>query len=260
MAKEVTKAASTAVAAYDYGEHAGAGFENRSADDLSLPFLNILQPLSPQVVDETVPGAKAGKFFNTVTGEVFDKVRFIRCHHETKFVEWVPRDSGGGIAGVHEPSSQEVLRAKKDAGPRSNKLKIGQNDLVETKYVYGLVLNDNDEVVGFAVIAAKSTNLKPVKDWYTSTLMVQKGAPVYAFIAELSTVKQSNDKGTWYQIQAKPVNGNWKDSMINPAIDGHLLTEAKNLAEMIKSGAAKVDYSAEAKPNEGGGADDTVPF
>lgn len=254
---------STAMATYDYGADAGAGFDARGTDDISLPFLNILQPMSPQVVDETVEGAKAGRFFNTVTGEVSERVRFVWCHDERKFVEWIPRDAGGGIAGVYEPSDKIVLEAKKAAG-RTNKLKVNGNDLVETRYVYGLILDGDDNVVGFGVIPAKSTSLKPVKDWYTSMLMVGKNIPVFAFRADLGAEKKSNDQGTWYQLTAKAVGGNWRSSLLDPKdpAEAIVLQEAKSLREMIISGAAKVDYSAQAATGDSsaGAADEAVPF
>jgi len=262
MAKEVAKVQSGgAVAAYDYGEFGGQGFDDRSREAISLPYLNILQPLSPQVADGTVEGAKAGQFFNSVTGDLDDNVTFIWCHAETKFVEWVPREKGGGIVGVHEPSSDIVAAAKQAGGARASRLHVGDNELIETRYVYGLILDEALEVKGFAVIAAKSTNLKPVKNWYTSMMMQPKGPPIFAYLTKLGTEKQKNDRGTWHQLTAKPLNGQWKTSMINPSSHRHVLEEAKNLAEMVRTGAAKVDYAAESAPaTDTAPGDQAVPF
>jgi hypothetical protein len=44
-----TTTATDAVAAdnYDYGQDAGAGFENQTSEDVSVPFIVLLQPGSP---------------------------------------------------------------------------------------------------------------------------------------------------------------------------------------------------------------------
>lgn len=266
MAKEVTKVQSGgAVAAYDYGDMAGMGFEDRGRDAISLPYLNILQALSPQVSEETVAGAKAGMFFNNVTNDLDDKVKFLWCHAETKYVEWIPREKGGGFVAVHEPTSDVVAKAKQQGGSRATKLHVGDNDLIETRYVYGLALDDDLEIKSFVVLANKSKNLKVVRNWFTSMLINGgKDVPTFAFVAELFTTREKNEKGSWHQLAAKPALGKtWKDSKINPATHGHLLLEAKNLITMVKSGAAKVDYAADSKPSEAGeagGEGEAVPF
>lgn len=255
--------ASTAVAPnYDYGTYGSEGFESKGMQDISLPFLNVLQPLSPQVADGVIEGAKAGLYFNTVTNELAETVDFVWAYDEIKYVEWIPRDAGGGIAGVHDLDSDVVKKAKAAAGARSNKLKVGTNDLVETRYIYGLTLNPDGTVAGFAVIAAKSTNLKPARDWRTSMMMAGRNIPIFAYRTTLSTVKEKNDKGTWFKLQAKPYGGNWKTTaLIDPA--SGVLAEAKNLRDMIVAGTAKADYAAQAESGDHGAseaADGTAPF
>lgn len=249
--------------AYDYGEYGSEGFESKGMQDISLPFLNILQPLSPQVADGTLEGAKAGMFFNTVTNELSDSVTFVWCHDEIKYVEWIPRDAGGGIADVHDFDAEVVTKAKATAGARSNKLKVGNNDLIETRYIYGLVMNsEGTAAVGFAVIAAKSTNLKPARDWRTSMMMARRNTPIFAFRSVLTTVKEKNEKGTWFKLVAKPFGGSYKDTaLIDPSTG--ILAEAKNLKDMIATGSAKVDYKAQAESSEhgtAGGGDEEAPF
>ena len=103
--QEVAKTAPAgAVATYDYGGDQGAGFEDTSGSDLSVPFLGILQSNSPQVEDKDPTGSEPGMLFNTVTRELVsseDGVVFLPCHKETAYVEWVPRNKGGGFVGLH---------------------------------------------------------------------------------------------------------------------------------------------------------------
>lgn len=240
--------------------------DSRSGADLSIPFLNILQPLSPVVVDETIEGAKAGMFHNSVTGEITagltGGVGFLWCYDQKQFVEWTPRDAGGGLVGFHEPGSPEVVQAIKANGGRTDKdLNLGSNNLVETWYIYGLICDTNfTEVQGFAVFAAKSTNLKPAKDWLTARSLVRipelRRIPDYFFRTVLTTVKDSNESGTWYKLKASPFGGSWKSSvnLTNKA----LLDEAKAFRAMVKEGKAKADFSQE-KP-VGSAGEQEVPF
>lgn len=252
----------------DLSEYEG-DVEKRSGADLSIPFLNILQPMSPVVVDETIEGAKAGMFHNSVTGEIVPGavgIGFLWCYDKTQFVEWKPRDEGGGLVGFHEVGSPEVIEALRQNGGQSNKdLKLGNNNLVETQYVYGLVCDrDFTEVQGFIVFPAKSTNLKPVKDWLTARTMVRvpelgnRTAPDYFFRTILTTVKDSNDQGTWYKLKASPFGGTWK-SAIN-LTNKSLLDDSKAFRKMVMDGKAKADFTQEKAATGSGATDEAVPF
>ncbi len=51
-------------------QDASSGLENISQEDLATPRLKVLMALSPEVQDESVPGAKPGLIYNTVTNEL----------------------------------------------------------------------------------------------------------------------------------------------------------------------------------------------
>ena len=56
----------------DFSEHAGAGMDAIGTEDMQIPFLRILQPLSPQLNKNDasyIKGASSGDLFNTVTGQ-----------------------------------------------------------------------------------------------------------------------------------------------------------------------------------------------
>src|ERR1043165_469587 len=105
----VVEAKSGAVAlagGFDYGEHAGAGFETVKSSDLSIPFLQVLQSNSPQVEDQKPEGSQPGLIFNSVTGELSTKVVFQPVYTQDMYVEWVPRNKGGGFVEAHLPDSE----------------------------------------------------------------------------------------------------------------------------------------------------------
>ena len=60
------ESAGAMVAAIDFAADDGMGTEGADKDSFAIPFLSILQPLSPQVA-EGAEGAKAGRFINSVT-------------------------------------------------------------------------------------------------------------------------------------------------------------------------------------------------
>ena len=83
------------------------GFENLGADDYAIPFFSILQKGSPEVdpdkKDEYIPGSKPGMIMNSVTNELIDgKVGFaiVPVHRKHEFLEWIPRDQGGGLGRI----------------------------------------------------------------------------------------------------------------------------------------------------------------
>jgi len=255
--KEVAKTGGTGVASYDYGQDAGAGFEGTSGADLSIPFLGILQSNSPQVEEKDPKGAESGMLFNTVTRELVggdEGLAFLPCYKELAYVEWVPRDSGGGFVGLHLPESDEVKKAIADnGGAKIGRLKIGSNELIETHYVYGLVLDEGGaETKGFAVISFTSTKIKPYRDWLTAMYTIKGKPPMFANRARIRTVRQKNEHGSFYNFRIDPLNATWVESLISPTEQGALLDEARDFREMVVSGLAKAAFETQNVTGDGG--------
>ena len=117
MSKEIATAP-------DYKDLAGVGFEDVTNDDLALPFFTVLQSNSPQVADETVEGAKAGMFYDTVGDQLFPGelgivLQPVAIDHA--LVEWIPQNSGGGFVARHDWGTGEAYdyAMQKTGGPVS---------------------------------------------------------------------------------------------------------------------------------------------
>lgn len=265
---EVTKTttASVPAAVNDYGADAGTGFEGMSGSDLSIPFLSVLQSNSPQVEDENPKGSKPGMLINTVTGELIegDKgVPFLPVHKETSHVEWVPRDAGGGFVGLHDSNGETVKAAiAANGGNRIGKLRVGTNELIETHYVYGLILNEaGTETEGFGVISFTSTKIKPYKDWTTAMYTMKGRPPIFANRAVIKTVKQKNEKGSFHNFKIEPLRETWIKSLINPVAEAALLAEAKAFRDMVTSGMARAAFETQNATGDGGnGSTEDAPF
>src|SRR5208337_882728 len=82
----------------DYGQDAGAGFEGIDKESLAIPFLKVLQALSPECnesSDDFIAGAKVGHFFNTVTKESIGvAVNVIPCYYKRIFNQWGDKKKG----------------------------------------------------------------------------------------------------------------------------------------------------------------------
>ena len=109
----VAAPANTAVGqAMDFAADAGAGMEGADADSYAIPFLLVLQPMSPQVVDGIVAGAKPGIYLNSVTNEVYGETGFfVPVAFKRNFIRWGARETGGGFKGEFTVAQAQELRA-----------------------------------------------------------------------------------------------------------------------------------------------------
>lgn len=197
--------------AVDYGEDVGVGFTDLKATDYAVPFLVILQKLSPQCDEagkEFIPEAKPGMLFNTATKQLYPGdtgVGFIPVHASHQYTEWVPLTQGGGFVGTHAVDAAIVLKAIETAGgQRFGKLVTEKgNELVECYYVYGILLApDGPQQV---VLAFSSTQIKKFKAWMTHarTIMVTSptgrkvNPPMFAHVWRLASKPEENNKGKW---------------------------------------------------------------
>ena len=125
--KEVAEKKSTALTtASAFEEDAGGGLENLTAEDLTIPRLKILQALNPEVNKRDgkyVEGAAAGDILNTVTKELFTEDSgcvAIPVAYKRMFLEWTPRESGGGLVQQHlDPSILSQTTKDKTGASRS---------------------------------------------------------------------------------------------------------------------------------------------
>lgn len=271
--KEVATIEETGSALYNYEGDSGGGLDDIGSNELSIPFINILQKSSPEVEEGILPGAEPGAFLNTVTQEIIpgtDGFVFIPCHRDEAWVEWVPRVRGGGYVDAHSPDSDLVrgliaknggkrIPPKGSDGKRIPFLSPDKNEVVETYYVYGLLMDPSGESSsGFAVLSFTSTKITKYKNWVTSMKMLAGNPPIFANRAKITTSKESRPGGTSFNFHIAPLKGTWASSLINPQTQRHLLDEAKAFREMILSGQAKADMSKQ--ESEEDAVDPDSPF
>jgi hypothetical protein len=194
----------------------GAGVSGMGMDDVAVPYLYILQQMSPQVDadnDSYVEGAKPGMFYNNVNEEIYDGreegVVVIPCAYERKYVEWVDRDSGGGYVADHDIDSGILS----ECTPNEKGIPVLKNGhlIVETAYHYVYMKNPLTGIWEEIIIPMKSTMLKKSRRW-NKTLMAtlipgtSNQAPRWLYPYRLKTVKETKNNNTWsnYDIERLP--------------------------------------------------------
>lgn len=191
----------------EFEKVSGTGFENITAGDLAIPFYGILQALSPQVKKgpQRIDGAEEGSIYNTVTQSVTpgdQGITVIPCGYMKRWVEWVPRDAGGGFVGQHERQPEGVKQVTTAEGRIKNVLPNG-HEIIETAYFFILRILPTGGVER-AIIAMSSTQHKAAKKWVKMQMdfVIQSNGktinlPGYAQIYTLTTKMESKGNNSW---------------------------------------------------------------
>lgn len=204
-----------------FAADAGAGFEEASSDSYAIPFLVILQKGSPQVDEASgvaLEGAKAGMLYNNVSGKLYngkEGIFIVPCHFRREFLQWAPREGGGGFKGALSVEQLTEMRldgkvkdmdgglyiadADGSVSPKKN-IRIGDH-----RNHFVLVLEE-DGNTSPALLSLTSTQIKKSKQLMSMLSDVRvKGADgnrvqpaAFANKVRLSTIGESNDKGTWF--------------------------------------------------------------
>ena len=183
------------------------GLEEAGSDDFAIPFLRILQPQSPQVMkgaDRYVESAEPGMLHNNLSNVTWPGetgLSIVPCKIQKEFIEWIPRESGGGIVDRH-PDASILKQCKQD--DRGQWL-LGSNQIVETAQYYCLLLTDEGEEP--ALIPFDKTNLTVARRWNSmmrqARMQTSQGvrmAPIFAYTYALTTTIRQNDQGVWYNF------------------------------------------------------------
>ena len=237
-----------------YDDYSGKGFQNQTHEDIAIPFLNILQPMSPEVVEKTVKGAEAGDLFNSVTQELYKSVEFIPAITQHVFVQWRKRDAGGGIVAthqLHDPIVKASKRASEKFGVYETPGEDGAiDDLVETYYVFGILIVNGS--TSMATIAFTSTKIKAYKAIMgrLNSFQIELGdderitPPLFAHRVVISTTSQKNTKGTFYVPVIQPaVENDVQMSLMDP--ESHPFKMAAECERLVDSGEAKADEASQ---------------
>lgn len=269
-------------------ELAAAGEEHQETmgkDDMSIPFLQILQSLSPQCTKgepEYIKGAEASDLVNTVTNAiiktrddddnaVMGNARILPISYKRSFIEWVPRSKGGGLVKEYSVADGLSIVTQRSPETGADVIQAGSplgtpgNQLSDTHTHFVFLIND-DKTWEPVVLTMSSTQIKPSKDLNNmvskQTLPDGRKAPRFFGIYDVTTRRRSNDQGSWYIWEFERNGDVLSEDMMA------MFRDAKKFVEGIEAGEHKVDHSkvqGEVNPdtsNTSGadGSDEEVPF
>jgi hypothetical protein len=228
---------------------------------MQIPFVRILQAMSPQLKKreaEYIEGSEQGDMFNTVTKQHWtgeDGITVIPCYQTTKYLEFTPRDQGGGFRGEIAATDPVLQRTERQG---AKEMLPNGNELVKSDQHYCLVV-EADGTYQPVVIDMKSSQLKVSRRWKTQIAMQKikhpkTGAmitpPLFATQWKFTTIEESNDQGSWFNYQIEKVG-------LLESRD--LMLEAKSFRDSVAAGEVK------AAPEEGSSTasssnSDEIPF
>jgi len=215
-------------------EDAGDGLDNLTPDDLLIPSLKLVQKGSPAVdpTDSTYKDSvKVGDILNSVTNESYDGdagITVLPAAYRRIFLEYIPRETGGGLAGIHEDPA--ILS-------QTHRDEMGRDILASGNYIqttanhYVLLLDGGkyDPVM----IAMYSSQLKKSRRWNSimaGQRVTSNGKSItpasYSHMYHLSTVPEKNSKGSWF---------GWRIELVGQVEDINLYRAAKEFARSIQS-------------------------
>jgi hypothetical protein len=249
----------------DFEAFANFGMEDIRTDDMSIPFLRILAQLSPQVNKRDgayVEGAEAGMIYNTVSNEAFDGekgVLVIPCYYSRRYVEWKPREKGGGYVNSYDVDDKVVHTTYRD--DRGNDILPNGNLLTNTAQFFVLLLSE-DGTAQRCLLTMSSTQLKKARKWVTQmqsrTAMGKNGMfvmPMMSQVYRLRTVEERNDKGSWFGWEIGHVRS------LDLSTEKMVFDMGVSFAQSVRAGEVKVkeDQGSDA-PSKSARDDDNVPF
>jgi hypothetical protein len=180
----------------------------------------------------------------------------IPCFQTTKYLEFVPRDMGGGFKGEISPNDP-VLQQTMRSG--SKEMLPSGNELVKSDQHFCLVVAEDGSYQP-AVVDMKSTQLKVSRRWKTQIAMQKVKHPktgamitpaVFATMWKLSTTEESNDQGDWSNYQVEKVG---------LVTNRDLLLEAKAFRDSIAAGEVKAAAEEGVSRPSSNNDDSEIPF
>lgn len=229
--------------------------ETMTREDMAIPFIQVLQQLSPQCVEGDpayIEGAKAGMFYNTVTNEVFDGksegIRLVSIAYKASYIEWIPRNAGGGFVNEYDVAEGASIRtARNDQGmdiiQSGSPLGTPGNQLSYTHTHYVFLVRP-DGTYEPALLTMTSTQVKHSKklNFQIANMKLPGSAvpaPRFFGLWRAKTDLNKNDQGMWYTW-----NFSREGSILDLGEEGAAIyAAAKEFARSVAAGEAKADYS-----------------
>jgi len=266
---EVATKASTAVGqAFDFSTDAGAGLEGADKNSFAIPFISLLQGLSPQcepVKDGGVEGAKPGLFINSITNELFEEIYVVPCAFNRQFLRWAPRSAGGGykgqfpavevdlkhVAGMSEHNGMLMMDVP-EGQPAFDEKGAPKYDILTDTRNHFVMAKSKSGAWTPALVSLSSTQIKKSKKWLSLIQGIELNKPdgspynppSFSHVYKLTSVKEENAKGKWQGVQIE------LERPLDPTVQADLVLyqKSKKFNQDVVAGAVEVSPPASEAP------------
>lgn len=257
-------------------QDAGVGVSTKAEDNI-VPNILVLQPLSPEVDEKDakyIEGAKPGDIYLRGTGVIIPGdvgLWFQPVEMYNKWLEFVPRDSGGGFVAAYDFSEAidrthppEGAERKEDNANRFH-FPDSHTECIHYHFVVGFMWEEQMPME--YVIPFKSTGHTVAKGWNTTRLRQRfpngQSMPAAANLYHLTTARKTNKQGTWYVFEVGAptfIKSEEGLEVVGDAVKAY--TIARSLAGAVASGQKiiAVDDDAPEGGTAGSGDGDSVVY
>lgn len=200
-----------------FQEDAGSGTEGATAESYAIPFLTVLQKMSPQCDEDGVEGAKAGMLLDTISNTLYSGktgVLIVPCAYRRVFIRWGAKDAGGGFKGEVLPEEVARMRDKGQIVEVDGQLFAPNDDgkvdpktsdtFKDTRNHYVMIVEENGSW-RTALMSLTSTQIKKSKMLMSALVSVKVEGkdglftpPTFANLVRVKSTAESNDKGSWH--------------------------------------------------------------
>lgn len=226
-------------------EDSRQGLENIGQDDMALPFLKILEKLSPEVDktkgDKYIKGAEPGDVYDSVNEKLYkhgEGFYVIPLSYKKEDIEWRLKSAGGGLVNIWPQSENILSKTTKSADGKHDMLEIDTEIIPTAQHL--VIVVDKEGGAYPAIIAMAKSRGKASRKWNSKMTGLkfqdEQGPytpPSYGTIWKVDTKPESNDQGSWFT---------W-DFQFEKAVENkELYLRAKETREAALSGAMQAKY------------------
>ena len=244
------------------GNDLGAGLENISMRDQVVPYIKVIQQLSPELnprKPEYIEGVEIGDFVNSATGRVQKELRLIAVAYRWRNVEWKPL-RGGFVKDWGDDDA--ILKASK-RDEKTGELITPDGNVIQSQGTW-FCLDVSNDIPERIVVSLSKTQLKRSKEWMSkingekvpvkiASGIVLATPPIWYRSYKAVTQPESNDRGDWMGWKITPA----EKTLDLPGVGRMFYDLAKNFALAVQSG--EVQAAVEEAPAERGSSEE-APF
>jgi hypothetical protein len=209
-----------------------------------------------------VEGARPGKIMDSIEGTFYDDIVVVPCAFTARYIEWAPRESGGGFKGEHLPLEVESGKIGEKFTDKAGNERLGVKSIDKDGVVTWNILRDtrthfcmlvrDDGTFKPVVISMASTQIKKSRRWLAMMQAVQERTPAgslfnppsFSRMYQMFSVKEQNQKGNW--------NG-WSIGALGPVKTRELYDACKAFNKLVMEGSVKAPHEDPSVVEEGDG-------